>query len=45
LSSVLPSSGNGAPASNGQAPVNAIPGLGSGADKAPAGEAAPAKGQ
>lgn len=51
LSSVLPSSGlpgNGASGANGQAPVNAIPGLGNGAsapEQAPAGGAAPAKGQ
>jgi hypothetical protein len=51
LSSVLPSGslpGNGAAGGNGQAPVNAIPGLGNGAaapEQAPAGGAAPAKGQ
>ncbi len=47
LSSILPP-GAGATGGNGQAPVNAIPGLGTGPaepQKAPASGAAPAKGQ
>jgi preprotein translocase subunit SecG len=45
LSSILPSNGAGAAGSNGQAPASAIPGLGTAPEKAPAGGAAPAKGQ
>jgi len=47
LSSILPPGATGAAGGNGQAPVNAIPGLGTtpAPEKAPAGAAAPAKGQ